>query len=1184
MRRGTRVGQAYIALSADGSGINDDIVNAVEDAEPGVERSGDRAGEKYGNRFGARFKADTDKIAKQAGEKLASEMGTSGTASGKNFTKNFGDGVDDHTFDRIAERAAQHFAANFVGTLESRLEGGGGSGPLSTLFDRLMAKAVSGNSGTRKRDTGLTGLDDWLSGTHFRNNALNILAKSLGGAVHGVESLFTVIGKSGPFKSFSAGLSDITAKSETFQKISASLSGEGGAIGGSIGKGLSAIAESGPGAAVAIIAVAAGLTLLVSVANALLAILVALASTIASALVAALAIGAAGLAAFGAAAGLATFAFMSMTDEQKKALKTAFKPLHEEAIGLGQVMLKQMVPAFDSWSKHLQVALALAEPLAKVMGGALAEAGNIITKSFSGSGFREFFDALGTTLPNIVASASHALGGFLNGVLGLLAPLLPLVAQFMHYLAGVALTFQRWATSVQGQNAIVTFVDNAVTSLKSLWSFLGAVGGLLSAVLFNTSAQSAGNTIFDSMTNAVKRFTEYLKANPGKLAEWFQEGVTFAQSLGTAIVTITRALQELNQSGVIDGIARLVSLGAAAFDSYARLPTVLKYVVNPLKAISDAMGHIADIAKLSGAAVVAAFAVIIGAVALVLDALAGTFKALSKIPGIGKAFKSTASNIQSAADDVTDFGKRLGSLSRNIVIGISADTGLAAGTINRFVQQIEALHVNVKVTASTNATVAEAAAISPEHPGGGSSSSLNNQISGLVNSGSSALSGTTGGGGGGAPKYHNPYVAFANKLIKDGPSVAAQIRNAILTVNKQVAAVILSVSRSADVASLQSSLSDTISSIQTAATETVNTAQSALNSAAQSLASATSKNAVKKALAQVHQAQRDLLAALANQKKIQAAAKLLAAQKIVTSANVDALLAGFKMANATLADYAAARAKVVAMLEDANQKLAAAISLRDQYQTTVSDALKSFASLTSAQAQTINGIEQALTASDITTNLQDKLTKIQTFQHDLQLLLAQGLSNDAYKQIVDAGVEAGTTYAQALLNGGTGAIQQTNGLVDQINAISDSLGTETSNRLYQAGVDAAQGLVDGLTSLSAELDSAATKLGNTIAAALKKALGIASPSRVAMGIMDDFGDGGVIGLDNQQPKWSAASARLSSKVAISPEVAAYQSQQAQGGVSGNQKDPRFRDLVVNTPTEDPKAVAIEVLNEVTGRL
>jgi hypothetical protein len=320
--------------------------------------------------------------------------------------------------------------------------------------------------------------------------------------------------------------------------------------------------------------------------------------------------------------------------------------------------------------------------------------------------------------------------------------------------------------------------------------------------------------------------------------------------------------------------------------------------------------------------------------------------------------------------------------------------------------------------------------------------------------------------------------------------------------------------------------------------------------------------------------------ALAYQKSLNRSAKALASQKVVHWDKVSDMVAGKAWKGATLADLAAARFRVAAKLEVANQKLVDAIALRDDYKAQVADSIKSFAALATTQAQTIDGVEQALTSGDITANLQARLDKIKHFQSALQLLIANGLSNDAYKQIVDEGVEGGTVLADALLAGGSAAIQQTNSLVSQINGIATTLGTETSNRLYQAGVSAAKGLVDGLTSLSAELDSAATKLGNSIAAAVKRSLGIKSPSSVLRDMMAYVGDGTVLGLQDQHVKVGSAASALADLIAVNPGGGRPP---AGGPVSGN-GDQRPIELTVVTPTEDPVAVAHEAINELVGRL
>ena len=1187
MNRGTRIANAYIGITADGSGINEEIVDSVDDAGKDIDKKGDEHGESYGVHFGETMRDTLNKAGDKAGVELNKRMSASGDDAGRDYGNNF-----EKSLRRMANRIGGRVGDRIGEAMSERLESS-----FSELIDvfeaRLSTLNVSGNRGTRS--TGGTDNDVFgdkigaLLGAGSRNNFLNLFGKSLGGIAGLVEKV--AMGAKNMFSTFSKGFSEAAEGATLLQKIGAGFGGGGAAI----GEGFASIAASGPAAVLAIGAVAAAMVVLVSVANALLAILAALVSTIVSALVGALAVGAAGFAALGAAAGLATLAFMSMTDAQKDLLSKAFKPLHEEAIGLGQVMLRKMVPAFDAWSKNLQVALALAKPLADVMGGALAKAGKIFTSSLSGSGVQLFFSALTQTLPGIVRNLSRALGGFINGFAGMFAAILPDVLRFARYLSDIAQEFAAWATSARGQNAITSFVDRALASLRSLWSFLGAVGGLLSTVFFGSAAQNAGNSIFDSMTRAVRRFTDYI-SQEGRMQRWFQTGVTFAKTLGTVIGLVGKALIALNQSGVISGISKIVDFGAKAIGWFSRLPRIVRDVMVPILALTDLIKVLKDVGErlhLSDyfTPAIAAIAGGVEAIQIMIDAigrLAGAItSAFSAVPGaIAVAFPV----LGQLASQIGEVAGRLGQLLAIAKAGVDAvlpgggsgptkGYGTIPGTIGGTSQPGAASGTGSSGQGSVGT-------------GGQASQELQNLINSLSNIGSGALGGTSvgsggtaggGGGGGGTKKFHNPYVQWALSLIKNGPTISAQIKNALLSVNRQVAAAIRSASESTDSGQVRSALMTMMENIKASATSTVNLARDALNSAAESLASATSKASMQRALRAVKQAQKDLSAALKNQKRIEAVAKTLGKQRIVTERNVERLLDGLKVQNATLADFAAARNRLAIQIQKANQKLSDAIQLRNNYRTQVSESIKAFAALTTAQAQTIDGVEQALTHSDITTNLEARLAKIREFQSNLKILLAQGLSNAAYQQIVDAGVETGSAFAAALIEGGTGAVGNVNELVSQINSTADALGLQASDRLYQAGVNAAQGLVDGLNSLSAQLTSAATKLGNAIATALKNALGIKSPSKVAYDMMDYVGDGAADGLDNQHAKVGRASSRLAAKIAVSPEVASWSARQGTSPtVSGN--DQRPIELTINTPTTDPHAVAMETINELTGRL
>lgn len=955
-----------------------------------------------------------------------------------------------------------------------------------------------------------------LFGAGSRNNFLNTFGKSLGGLINITDKVR--VGATKMFSTFMEGFKNAEQGASFFQKIGSGFSSSGAAAGGGISKAFSSLAASGPAAAAAVVAVTVALAAMVSVASALLAIVVALAATIASALVGALAVAGGGMLALVAAGGLLINMFTSMTDAQKKLMSEAFAPLKDLLTGLGQLMLGPVMDAFGTWAANLQAALGLLIPLADVMGQAFARAGTIITASLSGPGFQSFIQSLTEELPQITENLASALGGFLNGLLGLFAVLMPYVTQFSKYLADVADDFSKWANSTAGQNAISDFVDRAVLSLQSLWGFIKETGGLIADLLFSTQGQEAGNSIFDGLTDAIKRLRAKIAefAANGKLEEWFQKGVKFGKALGKAIEVITGAFAALDSSGVLD----LVTLSIKQFTWEMKiLVPVIEAIMWPIQKLADLMDFFAD--KTEGS--------------------------------LGRTISAMA---QAQAQALRTAGALDNLLSAN---GRGGTTPVIANgdPIANLMQSL--------------------GAGGPKTP----------SVQSVINSGNSALAQTDVKSGGRKGPWKNPWQAWAESLIKNGPSTAAQIKAAIAAVNKQAQTAIRTAMRSTDSAAVKSSLQSTAEAMIAAGKSVVETAQNALNSAAQALAGASSPAEAKRALAAVRRAQADLAKALKDQKRLNAAAKIVNAQRVVSADNVRRLLDGLKAQNATLADYARARELLAEKIKKAQEKLEAAIALRDDFSKSVADSVKAYGSLVSAQAQTLNGVQQALTADDVIGNLQSRLDKIKTFQDNLRTLVANGLSDAAYKQLLEAGVEGGFDTVQALVNGGTGAIQQVNDLIGKIGSTGDALGKTAADKLYQAGVDAAQGLLDGLNSLDDKLEAAATALGNRIATAVKNALGIHSPSTVMIGAMGSVGDGVVVGLDGQHDKVGAAGKRfgeaISSAISVSPEVARYEAAQRQAGVSGNAPTNDI-DITVITPTEDPRAVAMETMNEVMGRI
>ncbi|MGZ0151873.1 phage tail protein [Kribbella sp. WER1] len=219
------------------------------------------------------------------------------------------------------------------------------------------------------------------------------------------------------------------------------------------------------------------------------------------------------------------------------------------------------------------------------------------------------------------------------------------------------------------------------------------------------------------------------------------------------------------------------------------------------------------------------------------------------------------------------------------------------------------------------------------------------------------------------------------------------------------------------------------------------------------------------------------------------------------------------------------REAVAVKLEAAKKQLTDAITLRDDFRKAVTDSALAFNNITNISA---NG--GTLKAKNILKGMQSTLQKTLDFAANLAKLKASGLRDDLYKQIADAGVDAGGDTAKALVKGGAEAVAQANDLQRQIANASAGLGNTAATNLYQAGVDAAQGLVNGLTAQAKQLDAAATKLANALVAAVKKALGIHSPSRVLAKLGAYSGQGFVIGLQGEIANVNKAGAGLGDAV------------------------------------------------------
>lgn len=220
-----------------------------------------------------------------------------------------------------------------------------------------------------------------------------------------------------------------------------------------------------------------------------------------------------------------------------------------------------------------------------------------------------------------------------------------------------------------------------------------------------------------------------------------------------------------------------------------------------------------------------------------------------------------------------------------------------------------------------------------------------------------------------------------------------------------------------------------------------------------------------------------------------------------------AVLAGLKNEFAQLKKNGKAQDRNADALVKARDRYRQLADEAKQYAATIKESFVSYGSVIS--------LGQGAGFADsgqLISGLQGRLDAARRFAEVIKQL-SGSLNATTLQQLIDAGVEGGLGTAEAILAGGASAIGQINTLTGQIAAAGGGLGDAMKDKFKQAGVDAAAGLVLGLEKEQKRLDKAAERIGATIVRAIKKSLGIKSPSRVFRRVGEDSMAGLAIGLD-----------------------------------------------------------------------
>lgn len=202
------------------------------------------------------------------------------------------------------------------------------------------------------------------------------------------------------------------------------------------------------------------------------------------------------------------------------------------------------------------------------------------------------------------------------------------------------------------------------------------------------------------------------------------------------------------------------------------------------------------------------------------------------------------------------------------------------------------------------------------------------------------------------------------------------------------------------------------------------------------------------------------------------------------------MIAAYEKSNKAAIAYQKQLDPINVALASATEKLSALKESFDTLKTSVSSSIMEFGSITKIGKWGTN-------PQTIMNQLQTDVTKASAFGQQLEQLKAKGIDSALIGQIADAGITGGgAATAASLLQMSPEQVAQINALQAQLTSAADKAGTAAANGMYGAGINAAQGLVDGLKSQQKAIEDQMTIIAKAMEKAIKQALGIKSPSRV----------------------------------------------------------------------------------------
>ena len=751
--------------------------------------------------------------------------------------------------------------------------------------------------------------------------------------------------------------------------------------------------------------------------------------------------------------------------------------------------------------------------------GTLKEITGVLKEATATEGFQSAITAVSTVMATLARTAGPLLGQALAAIGPILTTLQGPAETLIGALgAGLSPIIGALGPVLQSAAAAVGVLVEAASPLLPVVGQLAA--SLLPALI---PILDAAQTVFAALAPVVQTLSETLQATLapilaqlpgiiGPLADMLAgQLVMGVQLLGDLLVQLAPSFVSLGAS-----VGQLLAKAAPLISIVAGLSTQLMGALLP--ALQPIINVIATLASALASQLASTLTnLVMPALQLVTDLLRGDFSAAwnslkALVSGVVTHFTTTLSNLGSIVGSILQ-----GVVDRfvwlyNILIGNSIVPDLIMGIVGWFTRlpgmafsALASFAGGIARIATTALSRFRAAIVS----GAATAIGFVRGIPGRARAALSALGGMIGAVATAAfTRFRSAVAAGATRVVSTARTIPGRIKGAL----GNAGSLLYSVGRNI--------IQGMINGVKSMAGSLVSAAKGVVGSAVDGAKSLLGISSPSKVFAAIgRDTGRGFIKGLTGtQSQIKSTA-----EKVIGS-----ITRAFRGRRTRLDD------RLVGLVERGNKRLRSLAKQRDTLAKQIADAQK-FATDLAAKARATGSLssivqEDFFAPSFVEKRMRQSLAQIKKFTADVAKLQKRGLSKSLIRQILEMGPEAGGQFAASLAVADKATIKRFNKLQAQIGSASSKLGKKGADLLFDSGKKAGQGFLTGLKAQQKNIEKLMLSIARGMQKAIRKALGIRSPSRVmaTVGRMTVLGLEG--GITRMVPAVDQAMARVADAV------------------------------------------------------